>query len=55
MAIKEYKIEIEKFLVIEVGEYLSKQLLNLYNSEIDLFYANKLTPEQAGTLMIMGY
>ena len=55
MTIEEYKIEIDEFLVNEVGEYLAKQLLKLYDVEIDLFYRNKLTPGQAGTLMIMGY
>lgn len=55
MTIEEYKIEIEDFLVKEAGEYSSKLLIKLYMVEIDFFYENKLTPGQAGTLMIMGY
>ena len=55
MTIEEYKEEIEVFLIKEVGDHTAKILLKLYDEEILLFYEEKLTVGQAGTLIILGY
>ena len=55
MTLEEYKKEVEKFLVKQVGEKEANNLMKLYETDFPQFYEENWTPLGAGSAMMVGY